>query len=100
MYCLRWQVGEADVLAEHVKVAPLLLLPLLHAGLRGGGCCGTPLQRLLQRRGGHGREGARGQPRRGNHSLQRQWKSEGSGGAHHVSQPPPGHGVSRETFPA
>ena len=85
MHCLRWQVGEPDVLAEDVKVAPLLLLSLLHAALRGGGCCGAPLQRLLQRRGGHGREGARGQPRRGDHSLQRQCEAEGSGGAAHMS---------------
>ena len=85
MYCLRWQVGEADVLAENVKIAPLLLLPLLHAGLWGGGCRGAALQRLLQRRGGHGREGAGGQPRGRDHSLQRQCEAEGSGGAHHIS---------------
>ena len=93
MHCLRWQIGEADVLAEHVEIAPLLLLPLLHAGLRGGGCCGASLQRLLQRRRGHWREGTRGQPRRGDHSLQRQCEAEESGGAHQFSEPLPGPGV-------
>ena len=100
MHCLRWQIGEADVLAEHVEIAPLLLLPLLHAGLRGESCRGASLQRLLQRRRGHWRKGTRGQPRRGDHSLHRQCEAEESGGAHQFSEPLPRPGVFGEIIPA